>query len=99
MHRPCCFNEQRAPLQTASLRERSALAGGGRCPLVRGWVVRSAGMLRMYKVVRKGQAHKMPYIGLIGCQDGHVPSWQPLTNSEQQTLSAETPLGSQGLLP
>ena len=47
MRRPCCFNrlieEQAAPLQTASLRERSALAGGGRCPLLRGRVVRSAG--------------------------------------------------------
>jgi hypothetical protein len=56
-------------------------------------------MLRMLKVVRKGQAHKMPNTECIGCPVGFILAGQPLTDPEQQTLSAELPLGGQGLLP
>jgi len=35
---------------------------------------------------------------LKGCPVGLPPAGLPLTNTEQQTLSAEPPLGSQGLL-
>jgi hypothetical protein len=34
-----------------------------------------------------------------GCPVGLLPAGQPLTDTEQQTLSAEPLLGSQGLLP
>jgi hypothetical protein len=56
-------------------------------------------MLCMLKVVRKGQAHKMPNTDFNGCSVGFAPAGQPLTDLEQQTLSAEPSLGSQGLLP
>lgn len=36
---------------------------------------------------------------LKGCPVGLPPAGQPLTDAEQQTLSAEPPLDSQGLLP
>jgi hypothetical protein len=41
----------------------------------------------------------MPNIEFDGCPVGFAPAGQPLTDTEQQTLSAEPPLGSQGLLP
>jgi hypothetical protein len=50
------------------------------------------------KAVRKGQAHKMEITEFKGCPVGYAIG-QPLTDAEQQTLSAEPPLGSQGLLP
>ncbi len=56
-------------------------------------------MLLMLKVARKGQAHKMPNTDFNGCPVGFMPAGQPITASEQQTLSAEPWLGSQGLLP
>jgi hypothetical protein len=56
-------------------------------------------MLRMLKVVCKGQAHKMTNIEFYGCPVGFAPAGQPITDSEQQTLPAELLLGGQGLLP
>jgi hypothetical protein len=51
------------------------------------------------KVVRKGQAYKMPKTDIYGCPVGFALAGQPLTGSEQRTLSAKPQLGSQGLLP
>ena len=51
------------------------------------------------EVVRKGQAHQMSNTEFNGCPVGFMPAGQPLTVAEQQTLSAEPTLGSQGLLP
>jgi hypothetical protein len=77
MHQPCCFNEQRAPLQTASLRKRSALAGGGRCPLVRGWVVRSAAS-RPQRPGSYNAKHKI----------NRLPGWSSASLAASHSISA-----------